>query len=278
VSGDIAVVLGTRPEIIKLAGLIHELGPRARVIYSGQHYDPELAATQFAQFGLPQPDTVLTGVGGESRGVQIATALHALTDAFTTRPPGAVIVQGDTNTVSAGAQAGNYVGVPVVHVEAGLRSRDRRMPEELNRLVAGALADVHCAATVHNARNLEREGVSADRIAVTGNTIVETTMASLADAPAYSTSDGDHVLVTVHRPENTDDAGALERILDGLTQIEAPVLFVAHPRTRAAIDRFGLGARLGGIRTIESVDHAAFLHLARTARLLISDSGGVQEE
>ncbi|WP_374009592.1 non-hydrolyzing UDP-N-acetylglucosamine 2-epimerase [Leifsonia sp. LS-T14] len=279
---DVAVVLGTRPEIIKLAGLIRELGSRARVVYSGQHYDSELAGAQFAGFGLAEPDVVLTGVGGRDRGTQIAAALQALTEEFAANPPSVVIVQGDTNTVSAGAQAGNYAGVPVIHVEAGLRSRDRAMPEELNRLVAGVLADVHCAATTHNADNLAAEGVSADRIALTGNTIVETTIESLgavADPtlPA-GVQPGGYVLATIHRPENTDDAAALRRALTELAAIEAPVLLVAHPRTRAAIERFALSDLTTGLHLLESVDHTGFLALAKQAALLVSDSGGVQEE
>ena len=280
---DVAVVLGTRPEIIKLAPVISELSDRARVIHTGQHYDAELSEQFLTQLGVGEPDEVLTGVGGATRGQQIATALQALTDSFTRDRPGAVIVQGDTNAVSAGAQAANYLGIPVIHVEAGLRSYDRGMPEELNRIVTGALADVHCAATPHNAVNLENEGIDEKRIIVTGNTIVEATRSSLAaaattEASDAATIDGPYVVATIHRPENTDTRDALVRVLDGLRGIRAHVVVLLHPRTRAAIDRFGLTDHLDGLDVRPSPGHADFLRLARDAALLVSDSGGVQEE
>lgn len=282
---NVAVVLGTRPEIIKLAPVIRQLGDRALVVHTGQHYDRELSGQFFEQFGIGTPDIVLEGVGGADRGTQIATALSALTRQFQTERPAVVIVQGDTNAVSAGAQAANYAGIPVLHVEAGLRSYDRAMPEELNRLVVGALADVHCAATGHNADNLRGEGVDDDRVIVTGNTIVEATLSSLAqgDGSVERFFPGGivperFVLATIHRPENTDTAAALERVLLGLACIDAPVLFLAHPRTRAAIARFGLTHLLDPLTVIDSPGHADFLDLALASTLIVSDSGGVQEE
>lgn len=282
---DIAIVLGTRPEIIKLAPVIHALGSRAWVIHTGQHYDRELSGQFFEQFDLDSPDVVLEGVGGSDRGTQIATALQALTSLFKERRPTAVIVQGDTNAVSAGAQAASYAGIPVLHVEAGLRSYDRNMPEELNRLLVGTLADVHCAATPYNAENLSREGVLDDRVLVTGNTIVEATHASLAQGDGEISKHFPHgivpenyVLATIHRPENTDTREALERVLTGLSGLPLPVLFLAHPRTRAAAIRFGLADLLAKVQTIESVGHHELLDLATAATLLVSDSGGLQEE
>lgn len=281
---NIALVLGTRPEIIKLAPVIRRLGAQARVIHTGQHYDAELSGRFFAQLGISEPDLVLHGVGGKPRGEQISVALQALSEEFTRDRPDAVIVQGDTNAVSAGAQAANYLGIPVIHVEAGLRSHDRAMPEEINRLVAGALADVHCAATTRNEFALLSEGIPASRVALTGNTIVEQTARALdgvsVDLTRYFDGDAPErfVVATIHRPENTDSADALARVLDGLTAIEAPVLFLAHPRTRAAIARFGLESHLDGLTLAESVGHQEFLGLAARAALLVSDSGGIQEE
>ncbi|MCM3781277.1 non-hydrolyzing UDP-N-acetylglucosamine 2-epimerase [Microbacterium hydrocarbonoxydans] len=281
----VAVVLGTRPEIIKLAPVIRALGDHAYVIHTGQHYDRELSGQFLEQFGLGDPDVVLEGVGGADRGTQIGTAMLALTREFQARRPAAVIVQGDTNAVSAGAQAANYLNIPVIHVEAGLRSYDRAMPEELNRLVVGTLADVHCAATAHNADNLRGEGVDDSRIIVTGNTIVEATLASLEQGSGligHHFPDGQapekFVLATIHRPENTDTREALERVLRGLVNIGLPVLFLAHPRTRHAAQRFGLRYLLDQLHTIESVGHSELLDLAQAATLLVSDSGGLQEE
>lgn len=275
---DVAVVFGTRPEIIKLAPVIHALEGRARVIHTGQHYDNELSGQFLTQLGIGAPDEILTGIGGANRGTQIATAMLALTAAFERNRPKAVIVQGDTNAVSAGAQAANYLGIPVIHVEAGLRSYDRGMPEELNRIVTGALADVHCAATIHNAVNLEREGIIPASIAVTGNTIVEATRTSLASAPAAAPRNGRYVVATIHRPENTDTRAALERVLVGLNGIDARVVFLLHPRTRAAVERFRLTHLLDGLDVQPSPGHAEFLGLAQHSALLVSDSGGVQEE
>ncbi|WAA65639.1 non-hydrolyzing UDP-N-acetylglucosamine 2-epimerase [Microbacterium oxydans] len=285
-SKDIAVVLGTRPEIIKLAGIITELGDRARVIHTGQHYDHELSGQFMEQLGLGAPDVVLEGIGGADRSTQIATAIRALGDEFRRNRPAAVIVQGDTNAVSAGAQAANYAGIPVIHVEAGLRSYDRAMPEELNRLITGVLADVHCAATTHNRENLLAEGVDPRRIAVTGNTIVEATLSSLENGdgmvekhfPGDDERPESFVLATIHRPENTDTEPALRRVLQGLVDIDAPVVFAIHPRTRAAIERFELTTYLDHLIVIDSPGHADFLDLALCADLLVSDSGGVQEE
>ena len=154
--GDIAVVLGTRPEIIKLAPVVRSLGTRARVIHTGQHWDEGMAGQFFRDLNIGEPDVRLSGMAGGRRGLQIAAAIEELSLHFENDPPSAVIVQGDTNSTSAGAQAASYAGIPVVHVEAGLRSHDRTMPEELNRLVVCALADLHCAATESNKHNLLR--------------------------------------------------------------------------------------------------------------------------
>jgi UDP-N-acetylglucosamine 2-epimerase (non-hydrolysing) len=178
----IAVVIGTRPEIIKLAPLARILGPSARLVHTGQHADEELSGVFLSGAGLPPPLAV-SHVCGETRHAQVGRMVEALGDCFAREAPAAVLVQGDTNTASAAAQAGSYVGAPVVHVEAGLRSFDRAMPEELNRRVIGTLADLHCAPTRAAVANLRREGVPADRITLTGNTIVEATLAT-APSPA----------------------------------------------------------------------------------------------
>ncbi|WP_081736845.1 non-hydrolyzing UDP-N-acetylglucosamine 2-epimerase [Arthrobacter sp. MA-N2] len=288
IDSDVAVVMGTRPEMIKLAHVVRHLGERARLIHTGQHFDDELSGQVQKHLGLPGPDVVLNGVGGQNRATQISTCMTGLATEFERRLPSAVIVQGDTNTVSAAAQAASYAGIPVIHVEAGLRSYDRAMPEEINRLVTGTLADVHCAATLNNRKNLFFEGVDSNHITVTGNTIVEATEASLALADSFASTTSksnlplsfgrDYVLATIHRPENTDTRDALERILLGLTEIVVPVLFIAHPRTRAAMRKFGLDHYAERLSVVDSLPHHEFLRLARSASLLVSDSGGLQEE
>lgn len=273
--GDIAVVLGTRPEIIKLAGVIAALGPRARVVHTGQHWDDVLAGAFFRELGIGRPTVTLDTVAGGDRAAQIGHGIAELAAHFAAHPPRAVIVQGDTNSTSIGAQAASYLGIPLIHVEAGLRSHDRGMPEELNRLVVAALADVHCASTPENVANLRAEAIPEDRIVLTGNTVVEATLR--ARARALPTPTG-HVLVTIHRPENTDDPAALRRIVDALDGLSHPVVMPLHPRTRAALRAAGLLDRLRAHRVLPGVGHAEFIALAAAARLIVSDSGGVQEE
>jgi UDP-N-acetylglucosamine 2-epimerase (non-hydrolysing) len=280
----IAVVVGTRPEIIKLAPVVRLLGDRAVLLHSGQHRDEELSGVFLSAAGLPAPQ-VLTGICGEPRPAQLGRMVEQFGAAFAARPPAAVVVQGDTNTASAAAQAANCCGVPVVHVEAGLRSFDRAMPEEINRSVIGVVADLHCAPTPLAAANLRAEQVPADRIELTGNTIVE---ALLAMRPADEVAaeivarhglepDG-YVLATIHRPENTDEAGKLAAILEQLAKIGLPVLFPLHPRTGLAVRRHQLTEALDRLKAVPPLDHQAFLALAGHARLIVSDSGGVQEE
>jgi UDP-N-acetylglucosamine 2-epimerase (non-hydrolysing) len=284
-SPEVAVVLGTRPEIIKLAPVIHHLRGTARLLWTGQHYDPGLTDVFFAGSRLPEPSLRLEGVGGSSRGRQIAAVLTALVEHFETHPPGAVVVQGDTNTTNAASQAAHYCGLPVVHVEAGLRSWDRNMPEEINRLVVGSVADLHCCATEGNAEHLRRVGVAEGAIRVTGNTIVEAIQATLptADAQAkllaeYGLTESGFVVCTIHRPENTDERLRLARILDSLACLPWPTVLPLHPRTRQRVEAFGLQPLLSRLRVVDPVDHRAFLALSAGARLLVSDSGGVQEE
>src|SRR3984885_4712766 len=280
----IAVVVGTRPEIVKLAPVIRILGSAARFLHTGQHRDEELSGVFLAGARLPEPET-LSGICGEPRHVQIGRMVEQLGGMFAERPQAAVLVQGDTNTVCAAAQAANYAGAPVVHVEAGLRSHDRAMPEEINRCVVSVLADLHCAPTERSVANLRAEGVAAEKIVLTGNTIVEATLGMLPDdavareiVAGLGAEPGQYVLATIHRPENTDDSDRLRAILDELSKLGLPVLLPLHPRTRAAAERHGLTAALDRQRPVPPADHRTFLGLARHARLLVSDSGGVQEE
>ncbi|MGY3336329.1 UDP-N-acetylglucosamine 2-epimerase (non-hydrolyzing) [Streptomyces filamentosus] len=283
---SVALVLGTRPELVKLAELIRVLGPAARVVHTGQHYDEELSGGFLAELGLPEPE-YLTGVGGRPRAVQVAAALAALDERFAADPPLAVIVQGDTNAALAGALAANARDLPLVHVEAGLRSHDRAMPEEHNRVLVDRLADVLCAATPDNRALLLAEGLPEERIAVTGNPVVEAVRDHLPSAgerarllAAHGLAPDGYVLATVHRPENTDDPGALRAVLAELASLarRLPVVLPLHPRTRARIDAAGLGRLLTGVTVLPPAGYGTFLALARHAAVIVSDSGGVQEE
>jgi UDP-N-acetylglucosamine 2-epimerase (non-hydrolysing) len=283
-SGRITIIVGTRPEIVKLAPLVRLLGADAELVHTGQHEDPELSGVFLAATGLTL-DLALSGIRGQPRHAQVGRMVEQLGDHFAATRPAAVIVQGDTNTASAGALAASYAGRPVIHVEAGLRSFDRSMPEEINRCLAGVVADRHCAPTPGAVANLRAERVPAERISLTGNTIVEATRQMLPTpvqareiAIRLGAEPGGFVLATIHRPENTDDPARLDCVLGELSKLGLPVLLPLHPRTRAAVARHGLSAALDRLHVIPPADHRTFLGLASVARLLVSDSGGIQEE
>ncbi|MGI8678202.1 MAG: non-hydrolyzing UDP-N-acetylglucosamine 2-epimerase [Jatrophihabitans sp.] len=277
-------MLGTRPEIIKLAGVIDGLADAAVVIHTGQHYDDELSQIFLDGLGLPAPDHRLD-IGGRTRAEQIGLGTAAIAGLLTRLTPAAVVVQGDTNSALAGALAANATGTPIVHVEAGLRSYDRAMPEEHNRVLVDHLADVLAAPTPGAVDNLAREGITGERVMCCGNTVVEAVHRQLPDAPGraalldhYGLRPTGFVLATIHRPENTDDPGVLSRILSELATLPLPVLLPLHPRTAAAARAAGLHDILARLHVITPVDGTTFLGLAAEAAVLVSDSGGVQEE
>ena len=279
-----AVVLGTRPEIIKLAGVIDELGHEAVVVHTGQHYDDGLSQVFLDGLGLARPAHQLT-LGGLTRGEQIGRGTTELAGLFDRLRPDAVIVQGDTNSALAGGLAANATERPLVHVEAGLRSHDRAMPEEHNRVLVDHLADLLAAPTRTAVDNLAREGIAGPQVLLSGNTVIEA-VARQYPGPAtrqallhaYGLEAAGFVLATVHRPENTDDPQALASILTGLGALPLPVVLPLHPRTAAAVARAGLEALLAPLEVVPPMSGAEFLGLAGEAALLVSDSGGVQEE
>lgn len=287
VDGRIAVVLGTRPEIIKMAEIVRLLGDRAMLIHTGQHWDEAMSGRFMTHLGLPDPDVSLA-VGGTSRGTQIAQTLQALDDVFARVTPAAVMVQGDTNTVVGGALAANARGIPLVHVEAGLRSFDRRMPEEHNRVVTDHLADLCLAPTEHSRQLLLAEEIPDERIVVTGNTVVGAVTRALssgADAAAatiarFGLEPGAYIVATIHRPENTDSPDQLTSVLGALARIATtcPVLIPLHPRTRNRAVEFGLDGLLDDLTLLDPLGYDEFVALCAHAALAISDSGGIQEE
>jgi UDP-N-acetylglucosamine 2-epimerase (non-hydrolysing) len=281
---SVAVVYGTRPEIIKLSRIITILGDRAFTIYSGQHFDRNLAGDFIDELELAAPDLTLH-VGGVSRGQQIAQVLSRLNDQFTATRPAAVVVQGDTNTTVGAALAANASEVPLVHVEAGLRSFDRRMPEEHNRVTCDHLADACLAPTETSRQHLLAEGIPDERIAVTGNTVVDVATRLLQEPEQRRSmvremelEPSRFLLATFHRPENVDDGARLRTILEELQAVEAPILFPIHPRTLGQIRQHGLEMLLSGVRVVPPLGYRAFLNLAAESAFIVSDSGGVQEE
>lgn len=282
--GSVATVFGTRPEIIKLAGIIELLGEKACTIYSGQHFDQMLSDIFFEELRLSSPDVMLA-VGGRRRGQQIGDLVLRLEERFTAQRPAVVVVQGDTNTALGGALAANALDIPLLHVEAGLRSFDRRMPEEHNRVAIDHLADVCLAPTEQARKHLLEEGIPGGRIVVTGNTVVDVATKLLPPPDVRASllgrlglEPGAFVLATFHRPENVDDAGHLSMLLEHVSGLDLPVLFPVHPRTRQRIDAFGLGGGDGRIAMVDPLGYTAFLSLAAECAFLVSDSGGVQEE
>jgi UDP-N-acetylglucosamine 2-epimerase (non-hydrolysing) len=281
---SVAVVLGTRPEIIKLSHIIRLLDDAAWIVHTGQHYDPNLSGSFFAELNLPEPDVFLE-VGGLPRGSQIGLATRRLDELFADHRPAAVMVQGDTNAVAAGALAANAREITLCHIEAGLRSHDRAMPEEHNRVIADHLADLCCAPTDVNVANLHAEGIPDARIARTGNTVVEAVQELLPDAAdrarlceQMGVEPSRFVLSTFHRPENVDDPDRYRTILTELAALDLPVILPLHPRSVRRSEEHGLGALLDHIRVVEPIGYRDFLGLQAESALVISDSGGVQEE
>lgn len=283
-AGSVAVVFGTRPEIIKLAGIIELLGDRGRTIFSGQHFDDLMSRTVFEDLQLPPP-SVMMAIGGQSRARQIGELVQRLEEEFAERRPALVVVQGDTNTALAGALAANALEIRLVHVEAGLRSFDRRMPEEHNRVVTDHLADL-CLAPTHQAQeNLRAERISDERIALTGNTVVDAASRLMPAAEERANLltklglvAGHFILATFHRPENVDDVDRFENLMDHLARLGLPVFFPVHPRTRKHIKVRALDRLANGVAMVPPVGYRTFLALAAECAFLISDSGGVQEE
>ncbi|MDQ1710985.1 MAG: hypothetical protein QOE45_435 [Frankiaceae bacterium] len=269
---------------MKLAGIVRLLGDAARVVHTGQHWDPTLWADVVAELGLPEPVASL-GIGGLTRGEQIGRGVSLVDAHLAAEPALAVVVQGDTNSTLAGALAANARGVPLAHVEAGLRSGDRAMPEEHNRVLTDHVADLLLAPTETSAANLAAESIPAERVAVTGNTVVEAAAALLPPPAARAgvldslglTRNG-YVLATLHRPENVDAPGPLAAALEALAALPLPVVIALHPRTAASAERLGLGAALAALRVLPPLPYGRFLALMAEAAALVSDSGGVQEE
>ncbi|WP_019811108.1 non-hydrolyzing UDP-N-acetylglucosamine 2-epimerase [Saccharomonospora halophila] len=274
----VVLVVGTRPEAIKLAPLAALLGPKALVVATGQHHTAGMT-------GHLASDVALHTAHHATRGTQLGAMTSALDQVFRDTRPDLVVVQGDTTSALAGALAANTTDAPLVHVEAGLRSFDRAMPEEHNRVLIDHLADCCCAPT-HVARdNLLAERITPDRVAVTGNTIVEAVHHNLPEPgrqrqllDQVGTTTGGFVLATLHRPENTDDVETLETILRELAAVRRPLVLSLHPRTQFQITKSGLTKFTRELRCTGPLDYPTLLTMIRHAAVVVSDSGGVQEE
>lgn len=281
---SIAVVVGTRPEIIKLAPVVHELGDAAFLVHTGQHIDEAMVESVLTAHGLPEP-TAWLAAGGLSRAGQLVHIVQGLDRILAERDVDAVVVHGGTTSALAAALTANAHGVGLVNVEAGLRSFDRSVPEEHNRTVVDHLSDVVCAATVGNVENLLCEGVAAHRIALTGSTTVQSVhkhvglpLAQLDVLDSFGLRPNGYVLATLHRPENTEDPDVLAAILGELAALPLPVVLPVHPRTQVAAAVAGCADLLDLLLTVPPQSSSVFLALAAHAAVVVSDSGGVQEE
>jgi UDP-N-acetylglucosamine 2-epimerase (non-hydrolysing) len=284
------VILGTRPEIIKCAPIVKECERRdypCTVVHTGQHYSEELDSVFFEQLDLPEPDYDL-GVGSRPHGEQTGTLITQIEPIIEDEQPDAVLVQGDTNSTLAGAIAACKLDPTLGHVEAGLRSLDREMPEELNRTLADHAADYLFAPTSESKRLLREEGIPEDRIVVTGNTIVDAVQRHADIATDRSDVLDDHdissfryAVLTAHRAENVDDLERFTDILDGVGRFAAEqdlrCIYPVHPRASERIEEFDLDIP-EYVELVDSLAYLDFLRLEDEALVVFTDSGGVQEE
>ena len=288
----IDLVAGARPNFVKLAPLVAALRAQGkigyRIVHTGQHYDAEMDGVFFQELGIPEPDVHLN-VGSGSHAAQTARILERYEQHLVSMRPAATIVFGDVNSTIACALAAAKLQVPVAHVEAGLRSFDRTMPEEINRVLTDAIAELLLTSEPSGAANLRREGVPADRIRFVGNIMVDTLLAHLPRARCLDVrrklglESRRYGLVTLHRPSNVDDPAVLGELLTLLDELSAdvPLVFPVHPRTRAAAAKAGLESKLTSPRHLMPVQPLSYfnnLSLLAGATVVLTDSGGLQEE
>jgi len=285
----VAVIVGTRPEIIKMAPIIKELGKRGAdffIVHTGQHYSYNMDEVFFKQLELSRANFKLE-VGSGSHGEQTARVLTGVEEILKQEKPDVVLVEGDTNSVLASALAAAKLHIKVGHVEAGLRSGEKQMPEEINRTLTDHCSDYLFAPTEISKANLMCENIDEEKIFITGNTIVDALMQNLeiakheADVLTQLNLDPkNYCLVTLHRQENVDNRERFTSILEGLNriglEIDVPVIYPVHPRARKMIMEFNLNP--DNLKLIEPQDYFSFIQLESHARLILTDSGGIQEE
>lgn len=286
----LSLIAGARPNFMKIAPLARALQKRnvpPRIVHTGQHYDKKMSETFFEELEIPKPDVNLE-VGSGQAIWQVTEVMRRLETEFEAHRPDAVIVVGDVNSTLAAALTATKMDLPLAHVEAGLRSFDRTMPEEGNRIVTDSLATWLFTSERSGDKNLSNEGVPEDKIFLVGNVMIDTLLANLNRARQKKTHEtlgleaNQFALVTLHRPSNVDNPTSLESILKALREIAArlPVILPIHPRTRARIKEFGFTDenQLAGLQLIEPLGYHDMLSLIDTAKLVLTDSGGIQEE
>ena len=289
---QVHLIAAARPNFMKVAPLYHALKrtdwANPVLVHTGQHYDRNMSDAILQDLKVPAPDFHL-GVGSGTHAEQTGNVMIAYEKICMEHRPDWIVVVGDVNSTAACAMVGAKLWIPVVHLEAGLRSRDRRMPEEINRLVTDAITDVLWTPSEDADENLIAEGVSADKIDLIGNIMIDSFEMLRETIEAANTRDelgltaGNYALVTLHRPSNVDAAETLEPIVEALASAshELPVVFVAHPRTIKGLERFGLKERLAAeanVKLLEPLPYVQFMNVVTGAKVVITDSGGLQEE
>lgn len=289
-------IVGARPNFMKIAPLMEEYRHNPDIepvlVHTGQHYDEKMSDLFFRQLGIPEPDINLE-IGSGSHAVQTAEIMKAFEPVVLERKPDAVLVVGDVNSTIACGLVAVKLGVRLIHVEAGLRSGDRSMPEEVNRVLTDAISDILFCTEQSGVDNLLKEGIAREKIHLVGHVMIDTLMRNLERAKESEIVsrlqeqiclDGDgYALLTLHRPSNVDDPEIFSRILDALEVIQQdmPILFPIHPRTRKNLAVLGLQQRIDALRNVHLMDpigYLDFLKLNSCAKVVLTDSGGIQEE
>lgn len=282
-------VVGARPNFMKMAPILEELAARdvsTYLVHTGQHYDTRMCKLFFEDLGMPQPNVDL-GVGSGSHAEQTAEVLRRIEKVMLEVKPKLVIVAGDVNSTLSATLAAVKLEIPVAHVEAGLRSFDRAMPEEINRIMTDSVADYHFTTDSWADEQLMKEGIKREQIFFVGNTMIDSLLKHVDSAESSTVLEDlgvtskNYGVITLHRPSNVDDADTFRGILGALKTIseKLPLVFPIHPRTKARVKDFGLESFIGGsIIESEPLGYLDFLKLNKHARLMFTDSGGVQEE
>jgi UDP-N-acetylglucosamine 2-epimerase (non-hydrolysing) len=274
-------VVGARPNFMKIAPIVDQMKKTpeisSKLVHTGQHYDEGMSDVFFRDLGIPRPDIHL-GVGSGSHAEQTARIITAFEKVCLDEKPGLILVVGDVNSTMACTLVAAKLLIPVAHVEAGLRSNDRTMPEEVNRLVTDVLADMLFTTSRDADDNLKREGIDPAKIFFVGNVMIDTLLKHREKALALGKKNGDYALVTLHRPSNVDDREVFGGILDALKEIakDIAVIFPIHPRTAKRIEDFGFDP--GKIQMTAPYGYLEFLNLTSQAKMVLTDSGGLQEE
>ncbi len=285
-------IVGARPNFVKIAPIMEAYRAYPDIepllVHTGQHYDKKMSGDFFETLGIREPDIHL-GVGSGSHATQTAAIMTSFEPIVLEQKPDALLVVGDVNSTVACSMVATKLHVPVIHVEAGLRSHDRDMPEEINRVITDTISDLLFCTEQSGVDNLEKEGVSAYQVFLVGNVMIDTLVRQQPKLAALSTLEdlqltpGGYGLLTLHRPSNVDDPETFSRILDALEVIQQdiPLIFPMHPRTRKNLESNVFGERIKAmtnLRLSEPLNYLGFLHLMSEAKVVLTDSGGIQEE